>query len=392
MSPIVLVLAVCVFLFELRKWYLNSTKLKNFVELKGIPILGLGYKFIGKANEDLLQLYTKIFSQGSSTGSLRYTWMLGHLLFLIDDPSDLQVILNSDSCLQKPFLYRYVGPKNGLFIADKQTWKSHRRALNPTLSQKMVVSFISIFNEKFKITADQMEAFVGQNIDLHRPMFKASAEAILASQCGVNWPFQTSRGDEMYELLDEYFECIQWRVVRFWLRWDFIYRLTNMYKREWNAYKHIIRFAHSTEEVKRIELADKMQRGEDELENRKQSNSLNFIEKCLSLFREQVFSADDVNQELQTIFVGATDTSSTVLSATLLMLAIHQEYQDRVFAELREIFQNADDDITNEDVTKMKYLELVIKESIRLFPVGVILGNFFRFVHFRRQTSIDSSF
>lgn len=368
----VLFALLCV--IELKKFYLNRTKLKNFNQFDGFPIIGSGYKFIGRKNDDLFKQFTRIYSQEFPKDTIKYDWYLNKLVVVIDDPNDLKLCLNSDKCIDKPFVYDYFSAGQGIFNSKKQVWKPHRRALNPTLSPKMVSSFIPIFNEKFKITADQMERYIGQNVDLHRPMFKASAEAIVATQCGVSWPLQTQRGDELYDLLDEWFNCVQARVVRFWLSWDFLYKFTHRFTRESSARTQLVQFINSTYEIKKVEIADKLNRSVDVLEQRRESNSLNYIEKCMLLEREGKFTLDDVYEELLTVFVGATDTSSTVLSTTILMLAIHQEYQERVFAELREMFANVDDYVTADHIANMKFLELVIKESIRLFPAAPISG------------------
>lgn len=302
---LIILLCALVISIELKKWYLNCTKLKSFNQLRGIPFFGPSYKFIGKKNFDFLTIVTEIFSQQFSNESPKYTWIFDNLVIGIDNPADAQVILNSDKCLDKPFVYEYIGPKTGIFLAKKDVWKKNRRALNPSLSPKMIANeFMPIFNKKFKITANQMEQYVGQYIDLHKPMFKASAEAILATQFDLDWPLQTKRGDEIYEFLDEWFECVQWRFVRFYLRWDFVYKFTKHFKREQNAREQLFQFIYSSYEVKKIELADKLDRGEDVLQKRKEQNHMKYIEKCLLLEREKKISFQNMRDELQTVFVG----------------------------------------------------------------------------------------
>lgn len=63
------------------------------------------------------------------------------------------------------------------------------------------------------------------------------------------------------------------------------------------------------------------------------------------------------------------DTTAMGITWTLYLLGLHQDIQERVFQELCDIFN---DDINRnikiEDIKHMKYLENVIKESIRLYP------------------------
>lgn len=58
------------------------------------------------------------------------------------------------------------------------------------------------------------------------------------------------------------------------------------------------------------------------------------------------------------------------MSAVLLMLAIHSNAQEKVYEELNGVFGlSGDVVIDNNSLKKLPYLEMVIKESMRLFPV-----------------------
>lgn len=53
------------------------------------------------------------------------------------------------------------------------------------------------------------------------------------------------------------------------------------------------------------------------------------------------------------------------------MLAIYPEYQEKVFQEISSI-QNSD--YTQEDLENLEFTDLCIKETLRLFPVGPLIG------------------
>lgn len=44
------------------------------------------------------------------------------------------------------------------------------------------------------------------------------------------------------------------------------------------------------------------------------------------------------------------------------------EYQQRLFEEITSVLPNASAEITKEDLKQMPYLDMFIKETLRLFP------------------------
>lgn len=56
------------------------------------------------------------------------------------------------------------------------------------------------------------------------------------------------------------------------------------------------------------------------------------------------------------------------------MLAIHSEYQDRLVEELHTVFSDIDELVTKEHIAKLSQMDLVIKESMRLYPPAPFLA------------------
>jgi hypothetical protein len=74
------------------------------------------------------------------------------------------------------------------------------------------------------------------------------------------------------------------------------------------------------------------------------------------------------------------DTSTSVIATTLLMLAMHKKTQSKAFSEVEAFFASLSDPMTLQDASKLPYVEMVIKEAMRLFSAGSMLG---------RKTSAD---
>jgi len=71
------------------------------------------------------------------------------------------------------------------------------------------------------------------------------------------------------------------------------------------------------------------------------------------------------------LFQGS-ETSALTVAFTVLMLAMHLDVQEKVFKEIHELTQSAP--ISMEALRSYTFLEQVIKESLRLFPVFPLAG------------------
>jgi cytochrome P450 family 4 len=88
---------------------------------------------------------------------------------------------------------------------------------------------------------------------------------------------------------------------------------------------------------------------------------------------EGKWTDEEIIEEIQTMTTAGSDTTPVTLSFATIMLALHQGIQEKLYKEMCDIFGNTDRDPTLDDLTRMDYLERVIKETMRLFPVGPLL-------------------
>lgn len=81
------------------------------------------------------------------------------------------------------------------------------------------------------------------------------------------------------------------------------------------------------------------------------------------------FTDEEIHDHIYTFVAAGYETVTLQTFFTLILLAIHTDIQDKVYDEITEI-----SDINYESLSKLTYLEMVIKESMRLLPAIPLVG------------------
>lgn len=103
-----------------------------------------------------------------------------------------------------------------------------------------------------------------------------------------------------------------------------------------------------------------------------------------------VLSNDDIREEVDTFMFEGHDTTSAAISWSLFLLGSHQDIQNKVLQEIDDVMGgDRTRPPTMKELMDMKYLECVIKETLRLYPSvpfiarkikeDVLIGKFAKF-------------
>ncbi|GKB65157.1 cytochrome P450 CYP749A22-like protein [Tanacetum coccineum] len=75
---------------------------------------------------------------------------------------------------------------------------------------------------------------------------------------------------------------------------------------------------------------------------------------------------DDMVDECKTFYFAGHETTTSFLGWTILLLATHQEWQEKARKEVFDVFAKAN---PNQDsITRLKIMNMIIEESLRLYP------------------------
>ena len=86
-------------------------------------------------------------------------------------------------------------------------------------------------------------------------------------------------------------------------------------------------------------------------------------------------TADDIQEEVDTFMFAGHDTSSITLMWGIYLLGRNPEKQQKLHDELDAVFGgDRDCDVTVEHLKELPYLDMVVKEVLRLYPPGSFIG------------------
>lgn len=358
-------LFLCVYNFKRRKLYVLSSKLSG---PSAFPLIGCYHHFIGAKS---LKEFKKSFDF-TKFGIFRL-WLGPKLYLLINNSEDIQLVLNSNNCINKDQAYDRLqdlyGDGDGffkksgrsLFISPHHHWKENRKLLNPCFSVNVIRKFNPKMNELSEVLVENLRGKVGNGaFNIWEYAVLCSLDMIVETSMGVKRDLQKNNDFSYVFATAKMFDLVYKRVLKIWLQSNFIFKRTKYYKVHVTESKTMSDFQKSILDEK-IEMLKDVQDDEDKDV---------FLNKLVHTLKENKIHYDAAYGELTTTLIAGNETTALTISIVCLMLAIHPEVQEKVFQEIYEVFSEKKIEASYDDLMKLNYLDMVIKETLRLYPSG----------------------
>uniref|UniRef100_A0A8D8CDF1 Cytochrome P450 4C1 n=1 Tax=Culex pipiens TaxID=7175 RepID=A0A8D8CDF1_CULPI len=330
------------------------------------PLLGNGLMFLGKPDHEKFLNLRKLTSIDYP---LTRFYLGPRVMVGTTEPEIAQQILTDPAWMDKPFIYEFFELPYGLLTSKYDIWKSHRKALSPAFNMKILQSFIPVFQQFSQKLVDRLAAHPeGTTIDIDADVTTCSLEIVLLTTFG----FDSSVIQECQEIgssIERFFHLISRRVMNVHHYNDFIYRWTEDYKQRESLRAYLDNWAKFLLNGVAHRYDTRSTEPKDDVDVRKPKI---FVDELYT--NKMIKFTDKELMDHSITMVGAgTDTSSNSVAFTLLSLGMYPEVQQRVYEEVMRVYPTDESEFTPESLKKLEYMEMVIKETLRLFPVGPLI-------------------
>ncbi|KAF2897329.1 hypothetical protein ILUMI_08847, partial [Ignelater luminosus] len=372
----ILLLAISVFVILITSWLLQYYKYEKFLgKFKGprpLPLFGNTLQF-GKTT-DLLPVLLDNRKKYGNVYKLYFGFSPPFLV--ISNVKFLEYLLGSTKILEKSleykFLYRWLG--TGLLTSESLKWKKHRKILTPAFHFQILEQFVDVFDHYGNILVKKLEQEVGKkSVDVYTYVTLCSLDVICATSMGTKVHAQDNSESKYVFSVKEMSRIIMDRMFSAPKRIDSLYYFSKDYQKETEALKVLHGYTDSVIRSRKQEIIknngqnDKVALGEDDI-GRKERKT--FLDILLQYTKDgQSMTDAEIREEVNTFMFEGHDTTASAISFALYALAENPDVQRKVVEELRSIFgDDKDRPATHRELQEMKYLEMVIKETLRLYP------------------------
>uniref|UniRef100_A0A8D2M3A8 CP4B1 protein n=1 Tax=Zonotrichia albicollis TaxID=44394 RepID=A0A8D2M3A8_ZONAL len=256
----------------------------------------------------------------------------------------------------------------GLLILEGSKWFQHRKMITPAFHYDVLKSYVTLMSESVKVMLDKWDKRITErrSVELFQDVSLMTLDSLMKCAFSFNSNCQTQRSVDSHYYIRAVFDLsylLSDRIRNIPFKIAF-YNFTH----NGRAFQDACKLAHThTDQV--IKERKMLLSNEKELEKIQKKKHLDFLDILLCSKDENGvgLSDEDLRAEVDTFMFEGHDTTASGISWLFYCMSLHPEHQQRCREEIQGILGDRDT-IEWEDLGKMTYTTMCIKESLRLFP------------------------
>nr|XP_014087247.1 probable cytochrome P450 4aa1 [Bactrocera oleae] len=293
-------------------------------------------------------------------GPLIRIWVLLFPFFAVLQPDDLQVILSSKKHTEKVFIYRlmhnFLG--KGLITSSGEKWNAHRKFIQPMFHLTILERFIGTFADASQTLFENLHVSANQEVNIAKYINNCVIDILNEAVLGVPVKRQGALVDMEQSPFRQGKVVVNERFLQPWLLFESVYKFTKIASEELDQKKRLDQFTRKMIKRRRDMIA----------------GGSFIVRKCLLDYMIEIsnnnadFTEDDIVDEACTFMLAGQDSVGAAVAFTLFLLAQNPECQEKCVEEINDIFMDDQRAPTMNDLRDMRYVEMCIKEALRLCP------------------------
>ncbi|CRK87607.1 CLUMA_CG001403, isoform A [Clunio marinus] len=283
-------------------------------------------------------------------------------IIIVSDVKIVEDFLSSQKILKKASFYDFMNSwlGDGLLISSGKKWFQRRKIITPAFHFQILERFVETMDEQGKVLIEVLNKFNGEDINIYPFINLYALDVICESAMGCKINAQQKKDCEYVTAVKEVFDPV--------FKIPFLYQLTNLYKKEKKSLKILHSFTDGVIKARREELLNK-----NENENSGEGFGIKRKMALLDLLLQSAVDGKpltnaDIREEVDTFMFEGHDTTTSGISFCLYNIAKYPEVQKRILEEINSEAIDDDEVLSLQILNRLQYLELVIKESLRLYP------------------------
>ncbi|CAL8127350.1 unnamed protein product [Prunus armeniaca] len=355
---------------KLKKYGLNgpspSFPLGNLTEMKKKINVKSSSSSVGQPNSNIIthDIHSTLFPYfarwQSSHGKMFVYWLGTEPFLYIADPELLKKLSTEVTAKNwgKPAVFRRDRAAmfgNGLLMSEGDDWVRHRHVITPAFNPTNLKAMASLMVETTTEMLDNWRVLIdsgSQEIDIEREITATAGEIIAKTSFGIS--YQTGR------LVYEKLRALQMTLFK-------TSRFVGVPFGKMMHPKKTLEARRLGQEINQLFLSIISARKKSIRESTPQHDLLGILLKQSEQGGfTKALTTQDLVDECKTFFFGGHETTALAITWTMLLLATHQDWQDQLRQEIREVVGDKEIDVNM--LAGLKKMGWVMNEVFRLYP------------------------
>ncbi|TYG85872.1 hypothetical protein ES288_A13G089700v1 [Gossypium darwinii] len=299
-------------------------------------IRGPPYKFIHGNNKETAAMRREAFSKPMALTHAIFPRVMPHVYSWINkyDPEIVKEVLrNSEKAFPKgkptSFFEKILG--EGLVTTESEKWARQRKLANYAFHGESLKNMIPAVVVSVETMLEKWKGREGKEMEVFQEFKLLTSEVISRTAFSSSY----LEGEKIFEMLTK-LSLIASR---------------NVFK---TRLPIISRFWKSSDEIESDKLAKMIH-----------DSVMKIVEKREEKVNNRL-SIQDLVDECKTFYFAGQETTNSLLARTILLLAVHTDWQEKARREVIEIIGKGNPN--SEGIAKLKTIPMIMNETLRLYP------------------------